>query len=49
MKNISKIINSTQFNYKRVLIKEYTTTFIALLAATLLIMKMYYVFILIIL
>jgi len=44
MKNISKIINSTQFNYKRVLIKEYTTTFIALLAATLLIMKMYYVF-----
>ena len=32
------------FNYKRVLLKEYTTTFIALLAATLLIMKLYYYF-----
>ncbi|HNY75881.1 MAG TPA: isoprenylcysteine carboxylmethyltransferase family protein [Bacteroidales bacterium] len=44
IKGIKKTFHSMNFNYKRVLLKEYTTTFIALLAATLLIMKLYYYF-----
>ena len=44
LKSIKKTFHSMNFNFKRVLLKEYTTTFIALLAATLLIMKLYYYF-----
>ncbi|HPZ35713.1 MAG TPA: isoprenylcysteine carboxylmethyltransferase family protein [Bacteroidales bacterium] len=44
LKGIKRTFQSMNFNFKRVLLKEYTTTFIALLAATLLIMKLYYYF-----
>lgn len=44
LKGIIRTFQSMNFNFKRVLLKEYTTTFIALLAATLLIMKLYYYF-----
>lgn len=41
LKGISKTFKASYFNYKRVILKEYTTTFIALLSATLLIIKLY--------
>jgi len=44
LKGIKRTFQSMKFNFKRVLLKEYTTTYIALLAATLLIMKLYYYF-----
>lgn len=42
LKGILKTIKSMNFNWKRVLIKEYNSTFIWTLAATLLILKNYY-------
>jgi len=42
LKGIVKTIKSMSFNWKRVLIKEYNSTFIWTLAATLLILKNYY-------
>lgn len=44
LKGIRRTFQSMNFNFQRVLLKEYTTTFIALLAATLLIIKLYYYF-----
>lgn len=44
LKGTKRTFQSMNFNFKRVLLKEYTTTFIALLVATLLIMKLFYSF-----